>query len=53
MAKKKKQVKKQVERKESEKKPTGIVSNLASGDWIDKLASGWGKPKEYNKEWNK
>lgn len=36
-----------------DKKKKSMIEKLADGDWIDKLVAGWGKPKSYNKDWNK
>lgn len=51
MAKKKKaKVSKRVVKEVKEK---SLMDNLVAGNWIDKLTDGWGKPKSYNKDWNK
>jgi hypothetical protein len=45
--------KRKIKTKKAVVKDTGIIDKLASGNWIDRLVSGWGTPKEYNKDWYK
>jgi hypothetical protein len=49
----KKKAKKVSNKKPVEQKPKNLVDKLATGSWIDKLTDSWGKPKSYNKDWNK
>jgi hypothetical protein len=44
---------KEDEKKVEEKKKKSFLDKLSDGDWIDSLSGKWGKPKEFNKDWNK
>jgi len=46
-------VEEEKKQKVENKKEKSILDKLSDGNWIDRLTGSWGKPKSYNKDWNK